>query len=219
MEEIKRLKKYGSLILAIFLVFSLVGCSSGNNNQDGVKEVGNSEEYTNTAVETELFAGTFIVGEDVVAGRYDVTTEGGTGNFVVYEGQMPVVNEVLTNDTDNTLGIGVTKIQIDLKDEQSIEIAGLNAVILKPSVIELKTTLGAGNYLVGRDVPEGTYIATAPKGIGNFVVYKGQMPAVNEVLGKDDMGTNIGVEKVRISVKKGQMIVIGGLEIVELTPQ
>lgn len=173
-------------------------------------ETTNEETYVNTAKEVELFAGEFIVGENVVPGRYDITSLDGVGNFVVYDGEMPIVNEILTNQAGGQ--IGVTKIQIDLYEGNRIQISGINKVLLKPAEIALKTTLVSGNHLVGRDVPAGTYIVTAPQGTGNFIVYDGDFPVVNEILGSGD----IGVEKIRISIKDGQMIVISGLEKVEL---
>ena len=162
-----------------------------------------------------MFTGEFIVGTDVKAGRYDITCTSGSGNFFVYDGGMPIVNEILASSSDEAMGLGVTKIQYDLEDGQKIVISGINNVVFTPSTISLNTKLSTGMHKVGRDVPEGSYVATAPEGSGNFFVYsKSGMPKVNEILGKDDFG--LAVEKVKFTVKEGEIIVISGIELVEL---
>lgn len=169
-------------------------------------------EYVNTAVATELFAGQFEVGIDVEPGRYIITTDSGSGNFFVYSGDIPVINEILSSTAD---GFGITRIETDITEGQVIEVSGLNRVLLNPAFIEQKTVLPSGIHLVGRDVPEGSYIASASSGSGNFIVYSNNgMPKVNEILGKDDFG--LAVEKVKFSIKNGETIHISGIEMVEL---
>lgn len=171
--------------------------------------------FVNTAVSAELFTGDFEVGTDVEPGRYVITCGSGSGNLFVYNNGMPIINEVLAASASDSFGLGVTKVEVDLAKGQTIQISGLNSVKFEPATIELKTKLPSGFHLVGRDVPAGSYIATAPNGSGNFFVYgKSGMPKVNEVLGKDDFG--LSVEKVKFSVKDGEIIQISGLEIVEL---
>lgn len=174
-----------------------------------------SSSFVNTAVATELFAGEFIVGKDIKPGRYVITCKSGSGNLIVYDGGKLYINEILTSPFEKSLRLGVTKIEVDLKEGQVIKISGLNNVSFEPAVIEQKTTLPSGYHLVGRDVPAGNYIATAPQGSGNFIVYdKNGMPKVNEILGKDDFG--LSVEKIKFSVKNGDVIYISGIEVVEL---
>lgn len=173
------------------------------------------ETFINTAESVEIFSGDFEVGTDVKAGRYSITCDSGSGNFFVYNGEMPYINEILTTSIDDTLGMGVTRIEVDLTDGQILQVSGINNVQLEPAKIEQKTSLVAGYHLIGRDVPEGSYIATAPKGSGNFFVFdKNGFPKTNEILGKDDYG--MAVEKVKVSLKKGDVIQISGLELVEL---
>lgn len=191
-----------------------------NDNQDNKTDKEEpaetkKETYVNTAEAAELFTGKFEVGKDLKAGRYEITCQSGSGNVIVYENDMPVVNEVLTSPADSSSGFGITKIEADIADGSTVEISGLNKVFFNPATIQLKTTLTCGNYIVGRDVPAGDYIATAPEGSGNFIVYnKSGFPEVNEILGKDDYG--MAVEKVKLSVKDGSKIAISGLETVVL---
>ncbi len=223
----KALRLLCLFLVVLLIVANVVGCGSSSapaqqtaktEEKAGGKAGANvaqkqpeaNKKYVNTAKEVELFAGEFVVGEDVVPGRYEITSLKGTGNFVVYDGEMPVVNEILTDNASNQ--IGITKLEVDLSEGNTIQISGINKVLFKPAEIKLKTTLPSGNHLVGRDVPAGSYVVTTAKGSGNFVVYNGEIPVVNEILGGD-----LGVEKVKVSLKEGQMIVISGLESVKLT--
>lgn len=212
------------LTVVLVIIASMVGCGSNApapaeqapnaekkaENKPAQSQPAASKKYVNTAKKVELFAGEFEVGKDVTPGRYEITSLDGTGNFVVYNGEMPVVNEILTDNANNE--IGITKIEVDLSEGNTIQISGINKVLFKPAEIKLKTTLPSGNHLVGRDVPAGSYVVTTAKGSGNFVVYNGEIPVVNEILGGD-----LGVEKVKVSLKDRQMIVISGLESVKLT--
>ncbi len=188
-----------------------------SNSSDTAKDKKEEKKdvYVNTAEAAQLYTGEYIVGDDVKAGRYDITCASGSGNFFVYDGGMPVVNEILASSSEEVLGLGITKIQYDLEDGQKIIVSGINQVDLTPATVSLNTTLCTGMHIVGRDVPAGSYVATAPEGSGNFFVYtKTGMPRVNEILGKDDYG--LAVEKVKLTLKDGEIVVISGIETVEL---
>lgn len=187
-----------------------------NSARDAITPEAEKEEYINTAESIELFTGEFAVGTDIKPGRYKITTSDGSGNLFVYEPNgLPAVNEILSSSSEDSMGLGITTIEVDLYEGQTINISGLNAVNFEPATIELKTSLTSGNYLVGRDVPAGSYIATAPEGSGNFFVYgKNGMPIVNEILGYDEFG--LSVEKVKFSVNDGETISISGLQTVNL---
>jgi hypothetical protein len=78
-----------------------------------------------TKKSTKLTTGTWIVGLDIEAGRYDVTTPSGSGNFFIYNDLgLPTTNEIL----DATGEIGVKQVTVTLEDGQQIEISGLNEV-------------------------------------------------------------------------------------------
>lgn len=81
--------------------------------------------------EGSLTAGTWIVGTDVKAGKYIATTPKGSGNLVVTSNSIPVVNEILTSDKDSSMGLGVEKVQLSLKEGQVIIVSGVNEVYLE----------------------------------------------------------------------------------------
>jgi exonuclease VII large subunit len=63
-----------------------------------------------------LQAGFYVVGSDIPAGRYKATPIGSGSNFIVYDGEMPVVNTILGND-----GLGVPSYTFDCKDGEKIQ--------------------------------------------------------------------------------------------------
>jgi hypothetical protein len=92
-------------------------------------EISGINNVTFTPAETKLLtsltAGNWEVGLDIAAGRYDVTTAAGSGNFFVYNSLgLPEVNEIL----DASGEFGVNKLTVDLEDGQTISISGLNSV-------------------------------------------------------------------------------------------
>jgi hypothetical protein len=86
-------------------------------------------EFATTYATTTLYAGTFTVGEDVVAGRYTVAPGSNeSGNFIVSGAD--IYNEILGSDT--SMG-EVPSASVTLADGDVISIYGMNQVTLTPS--------------------------------------------------------------------------------------
>ncbi|WP_052345822.1 hypothetical protein [Paucisalibacillus sp. EB02] len=78
-----------------------------------------------------------------------------------------------------------------------------------------ETTLNAGKFEVGTDIPVGRYVITGD-GMGNLFVYdEDGLPVVNEIL---DSSTEMGVSSVTTDLEDGQEIEISGLDAVKFTP-
>jgi len=71
------------------------------------------------------------------------------------------------------------------------------------------TTLGAGTFSGGTDVPVGLYDVTAPGQSGNFIVTG--TDSYNEIFGQ-------GVTKIRAQISDGDQIELSGLSSVTFTP-
>ncbi len=88
----------------------------------------------------------------------------------------------------------------------------------KPAVRKVTgtaTTLGAGTFTGGKDVPNGLYDVTAGAGqSGNFSVTG--TDSYNEILGTDTSLSE--VPKIRVQVSTGDQISISGLSSVTFTP-
>jgi hypothetical protein len=190
--------------------------SISGDAQDAVADTASSPKAdpkptrdNSSAVAATLGAGTFTVGVHLAPGRYTITTPEGFGNFFVYDDGLPIVNELL-----GQADLAVPSITTNLADGDSIEIRGLAEVVFTPAEPGLYTTITAGSWNVGLDVPAGRYIVTPtdPASFGNFFVYDGSWPVVNEILGGD-----YGVPSVTVDLADGQEIRVGGLPSVTLT--
>jgi len=150
---------------------------------------------------TTLDSGDWVVGVDIPQGRYTITGDG-SGNFFVWRGDSLILNEVLG-------GAGVGSITTYLLNGDEIEISGVRNVRFNPVANRtLSRTLGAGNWVVGVDIEEGDFEATAPSGSGSLIIWRGGTLRTNEVL---DDGT-FGEERVSVSLANGDIITISGLE-------
>ncbi len=81
-----------------------------------------------------------------------------------------------------------------------------------PAVRQVKgtaTTLGAGTFSGGKDVPVGLYDVTAPAQSGNFIV--SGTDSYDEIFGQ-------GITKVRAQISGGDKIELSGLSSVTFTP-
>lgn len=160
-----------------------------------------------------LGAGTFKGGTDVQPGLYDVTPGAGqSGNFVVQG------NDTYDEILGDTSAGGVPKVRARISDGDSIQISSLSQVVFTPVTSPLVTThtlvnLYAGTWTVGQDIGPGRYVATPGAGqSGNFIV---EQESVDEILGDASAG---GVPSVTVNLSKGDVITIGSLSQVTMTP-
>ena len=187
--------------------------SSSNNdssNSDSQDTTTPTKRDNSSAKLTTLSTGNYTVGKEIPAGRYVMTPEGGSGNFVVENGGIPVVNEILG---DSSMG-GVPSVTATLKNGEQIQISGIPNVKFTPATTELKTTLTTGEWVVGEDIKAGRYKITPTSGSGNFVVENGGIPVVNEILGDSSMG---GVPSITATLTNGEVIEISGLHSAKFT--
>ncbi len=110
-----------------------VQISSGDQIQisglSGVSFTPVTTPFVTTHVQTTLYAGTFIVGQDIGAGRYVVTPGSGqSGNFIVDGGDS--YNEVL--GTDSSMG-EVPSLTVNLSPGDTINISGMSQVNFQPT--------------------------------------------------------------------------------------
>jgi hypothetical protein len=150
-----------------------------------------------------LFSGTFIVGQDIPAGRYVITGDD-SGNFIIRNNDNRlVVNEIL-NVTGGSNAHGVPSVTVDINDGYEIEIRGISNVFFTPAINQHSTVLTTGIWVVGVHIPVGQFDArpTVAGDSGNFVIHhaNGRL-AVNEILR----------DRVRVSLQEGQVIQIRSL--------
>lgn len=85
-----------------------------------------ASSFNTTNQITQLYTGTWIVGEDIAEGTYIATSSKGSGNFAVYnKNGLAKVNKILGAS-------GVKEVTVDLEDDNIIVISNLNQVTLTP---------------------------------------------------------------------------------------
>src|SRR5664280_992588 len=164
---------------------------------------------------TTLGAGTFTGGKDVPVGLYDVTTAAGqSGNFSTTGTDS--YNEILGDDGS---GGGVPSVRAQISSGDQIQIQGLSTVVFTPVTgpyvtAHATTNLGAGTWVVGKDIGPGRYVATPGAGqSGNFTVGT----TTNEILGTDTSSGD--VPSVAVTLNNGDVIQISGMSQVTMTAQ
>jgi len=167
-------------------------------------------------VATDIGTGSFLGGKDVPVGLYDVTPSDGSGNFTVTSSGGDLrANEVL----GDVASLGVSKVRVNILAGDKISVQGINKVhfqpVTTPFVVKVQTvSMHSGSWVVGEDIAAGRYAATPTSGSENFIVNdKDGAPAVNEILGGD-----MGVKNVTVDLTDGEIINIGGIRQVNLTP-
>lgn len=212
----------GIIIILIIVGAALQGCSNntnastGKNNDTSASSQSSSDTAppaardNSSAKLTTLSTGNYTVGKEIPAGRYVMTPEGGSGNFIVENDDDPVINEILG---DSSMG-GVPSVTDTLKNGEKIQISGIPNVKFTPATTQLKTTLTTGEWVVGEDIKAGRYKITPTSGSGNFIVEKDGDPVVNEILGDSSMG---GVPSITATLTNGEVIQISGLHSAKFT--
>jgi hypothetical protein len=144
-------------------------------------------------------------------GLYDVTPGAGqSGNFIVQGTDS--YDEILGSASD----LGVPKLRAQISDGDSIQISSLSQVTFTPVTTPFVTThsqvtLYAGTWTVGQDLGPGRYVAMpGPGQSGNFIVTD---EGVDEIL-----GGSMGVPSVTLNLKNGDVIQVGSLSQVTMTP-
>ncbi|MDR2168460.1 MAG: copper amine oxidase N-terminal domain-containing protein [Clostridiales bacterium] len=175
-----------------------------------------------TGTRITLSAGTHEVGRDVVVGRYDIIVISGGSNLFVRDADgRSRVNEILRLD-DAREPSRVSNVV--LARGYTIEIRGNLVVELVPSLaptlptVRTNVVLGAGFYVVGRDIVAGRYDVNVISGGSNFFVRDGTgRSRVNEILRLNDDRRPSRLSNVTIG--NNYVIEIRGNLVVEFVPR
>ncbi|WP_051359406.1 hypothetical protein [Paucisalibacillus globulus] len=139
--------------------------------------------------------------------------------FAIFGGgdeEEPQDNDTGTEDTQNKEG-ETTKDDADndVAEEESAEKEPAEEPNTRDNSSAKETTLNAGTFTVGTDIPSGRYVITGD-GMGNLFVYdEAGLPVVNEIL---DTSTDMGVSSVTTDLEDGQEIEISGMDAVTFKP-
>lgn len=166
------------------------------------------EESTEPAASSEttiLSSGSWIVGTDIAQGRFVITADS-VGYFTVWRGDHLQVNEVLGGG--NT---GINTITTYLLTGDRVIITDINNVTFTPAPDRsLSNRLGSGNWVVGLDVPAGSFTVTTPTGVGQIIIWRGNELVLNELI--QDGNFPEGEEQLLVNLVIGDIITISGVD-------
>ena len=167
------MKKLIAFILLLFVGTTLVGCQSDSKTSEGNPKVKQSNVKTtksdpfqelidNSKSTDEIYVTDDItVGKkgDVEPGIYDIEVTGGSGNIF---GTRKSENGLYINFVAGAVGnIGnyASKIRLILFDGDTLQLQDISKVKFNavPKEVEPSNELGQGEFIVGRDIKEGTY--------------------------------------------------------------
>ncbi|GAA5417103.1 hypothetical protein Pryu01_02164 [Paraliobacillus ryukyuensis] len=226
-----------SATIAMLSVMVLVACQSESepirNSSEDEKVVENPEKQAEADDHTAsdgsnagdsvtenvitLSDGNYTVGEDLSAGRYEITAEQ-TGNiFVENNSNSGSVSEIIE---DQGLNLGVPSVTINLTEGATIEISDLDPAIFTPvTERNLSNTLSTGMWVVGTDIEPGNYeVIPSGERSGKVVIYDQQesLPVYDELIDPDG---ERGSETLSVELEEGQILRVKTIPAVILQQQ
>lgn len=163
---------------------------------------------------TKLGEGTWRAGIDIAPGRYHICAGQGSGTITsVKTGGQMGLNETFA--AVPVPGIRVHTITTDIAKGETLTITGLEDVTFTPAAQVMSTTISAGTWVVGFDVPAGDFTAVAPRADeqGSVAIQVDNATVSSAVLGRR---TGTGEESLPLHLTEGQTLVIQGLNEVTL---
>lgn len=125
------------------------------------------DRSNSVAQEVNLPSGQYTVGNEIQIGRYVCTLAEGTGTITIYnENNEMLFCEIIGSD-DNFQG--VSSLTVDLKYDYVIDVNSDNLSFI-PVNTEKKDVLSAGNWIVGMDIDEGTYVLSGDTSNGSIII-------------------------------------------------
>ena len=218
--------RINSFIITVIFALLLISCSSADTAKYTLPEYPSLEdtikERNNTPTNQLTFTkGEYIGGKDIPVGRYRISGE----NFGLIKLESKDCFHFSDYINDGTTGLkaGVRDITLDIIKDDHIEI-GLDTAYFSPVKTDLESTLSAGIWIVGLDIPEGEYIATCKDGeSGNLMIYPNPALSKTHVIlnrtGKSKETVKNDVEEVDITLSERDRVYILGLSEVILIPK
>jgi hypothetical protein len=183
------------LIAVSALTISTVGSTTVMLNQPATQ----IQIAKAAAKNVTLGSGTYKVGKDIKPGRYVITAQSGSGNL----SDSNDMNIILGDTTDDDLG-QVTSYTTNLPKGDKVKIEEIEAVNFKPvTKRSYQTTLGAGSWVVGKDIKPGRYTIKCTEGSGNLTSDDGE---INEIIGTSSDDDTGQVTKTTQTLHRGEIL-------------
>jgi hypothetical protein len=160
---------------------------------------------TTTAPAAKTYSdGTYLVGTDMPAGNYKGSVSGGSGYWQVSSDANG--NNIVANDNPT----GAFYVQVRSGQYLTLQGATVAKAASTPAAAPSSQTYSDGTYLVGTDIPAGSYKGTVSGGTGYWQVSK-------DANGNNILANGNPVGSFYVQIKKGQYLKISGAEITRAT--
>ena len=187
------------------------------STSESTSKVDYSDLY-NQGEETSLDSGTYTVGEDIEAGRYEVTSDDYMGITIRNADDLSTYTDSVNGGSEDS----VDKHIVFLDDDYTVEVSDYSSssdavVDFAPYESTEVTELTPGQWIVGEDFPAGVYdIEIDPTDSYGDLVISRQLDSnrARFLLGSVDYG---GVLEVTTNLEEGELVTLNYIKSATLT--
>ncbi len=187
------------------------------STSESTSKVDYSDLY-NQGEETSLDSGTYTVGEDIEAGRYEVTSDDYMGITIRNADDLSTYTDSVNGGSEDS----VDKHIVFLDDDYTVEVSDYSSssdavVDFAPYESTEVTELTPGQWIVGEDFPAGVYdIEIDPTDSYGDLVISRQLDSnrARFLLGSVDYG---GVLEVTTNLEEGELVTLNYIKSARLT--
>ena len=187
------------------------------STSESTSKVDYSDLY-NQGEETSLDSGTYTVGEDIEAGRYEVTSDDYMGITIRNADDLSTYTDSVNGGSEDS----VDKHIVFLDDDYTVEVSDYSSssdavVDFAPYESTGVTELTPGQWIVGEDFPAGVYdIEIDPTDSYGDLVISRQLDSnrARFLLGSVDYG---GVLEVTTNLEEGELVTLNYIKSARLT--
>lgn len=202
------MNKLFKLLTLSTVMLLLVSCTSASEE---VKEV--QKDSYEELDELKLGKGTYIAGNDIDSGIYDVIFEGSGGYLLKDKSGAVMEGEIVGSR------YGTDRYRAVIPEGYTVKISSLSATFMEAEDVSTfegdYIDLYPGTWFSATDIPLGGYTAKPINGRKGNIIVLGpgdNVSRVNEIIGGID-----GLESIELNLKGKEIIKISGLNI-RLTP-
>ena len=187
------------------------------STSESTSKVDYSDLY-NQGEETSLDSGTYTVGEDIEAGRYEVTSDDYMGITIRNADDLSTYTDSVNGGSEDS----VDKHIVFLDDDYTVEVSDYSSssdavVDFAPYESTEVTELTPGQWIVGEDFPAGVYdLEIDPTDSYGDLVISRQLDSnrARFLLGSVDYG---GVLEVTTNLEEGELVTLNYIKSARLT--
>ena len=167
------MKKLITFVLLMFVGIGLVGCQNDSKKSEGNPKVKQSKVHTAKSepfqelIDSSKSTDEIYVTDDITVGKkgdvepgiYDIEVTGGSGNILGTRKSEDGLSINFIAGAAGNITNDASKIRLILFDGDTLQLQNISKVKFNavPKEVEPSNELGQGEFIVGRDIKEGTY--------------------------------------------------------------